>query len=135
MLNIIFHLYKNDITLYERKNIIQEVIEFHRENGGYKTEINNLWQVKKALQSISPSYIKNPKTGYWQFIFNEETDYNSFYNPKKKNNLTAYSNSDIKNIKKGWIYFYYYPSYKELSEFKNEVNSQEPPYQKNHLYS
>lgn len=126
IVEIIFHLYKNDMTLYERKHIVQEVVDFHRENGGDETESNNPTQVKKALQSISSSYIKNPKVGYWQFMINEETDYNSFYNPKKKNNLTSYtpqssSNNYTENIKEGWIYFYYYPSYKELSKFKNEV--------------
>lgn len=60
-------------------------------------------------------------------MINDETDYNSFYNPKKKNNLISYekyqsSSNDYKeNLKEGWIYFYYYPSYKELSKLKNEI--------------
>lgn len=52
IVEIIFPVYKCDNALYERKNIVQEEVDFHRENGGDETESNNPTQVKKAYNLL-----------------------------------------------------------------------------------
>ena len=127
VVEIIFYLYQNNSIVMSRQDISSEVFKFHLENYGANGDSNKIHQVKKALADINTSFYKNLRTGYYEFLINDETNFDDFYSPVKKtrnaskNQIKNINNSlDILNIKDGWVYFYYFPAYKELASYKNE---------------
>ncbi len=125
IIEIIIFLYKNNNEIHERKKIVDYIISFHRDNGGLISEVNIVQSVKKALQSISDLYVKNPSYGYWQFFISDDTTYEKLYKTKINKSVTNENKAtllekDSLNIKKGWVYFYYFPTYKEFSLIKKE---------------
>lgn len=121
---IIFHLYKNNNLVISRQDISNEVFRFHIENHGADGNSNKIGQVKKALADINESFYKNRRTGYYEFLIDNETKFEDFYSPKKIKKLSdkkINNKLDSLNIKEGWVYFYYFPAYKELASYKKET--------------
>lgn len=123
---IIFYLYRNNNIVISRQDISNDVFRFHLENKGADGGSNKIHQVKKALADINTSFYKNLRTGYYEFLINAETKFENFYSPvkniKNSSDKKVKSNLDSLNIKEGWVYFYYFPAYRELALHKNEKN-------------
>lgn len=123
IVEIIVYLYRNNNEIHERKQLIDNIVKFHNNNGGVNSDTNIAQSVKKALQSISSDYIKNKAYGCWQFFIDDKLSYEKIYKPKTNKNIekkVGNLGKDKLNIKNGWVYFYYFSTYKELSVFKKE---------------
>lgn len=124
---IIFEVYKNNNNIIGRSDIINAVFYFHTKNGGASGVPDKTLQIKKALSDINTLYYKKVRTGFYEFLINENTLFEDFYTPKRRNRKSdsdsinnTISKYDSINLKEGWVYFYYYPTYKDYSILKNE---------------
>lgn len=129
VVEIIFYIYGENKKIVSRLDIANEVFDFHIKNNGLSGDSNQIHQVKKALSDINTSFYKKVRTGYYEFLIDEKTKLEDFYKPQRNNRNnyqdTKSINHDLKNIsnidiKDGWVYFYYFPTYKKYAELKNE---------------
>lgn len=124
---ILYKIYINNLDIQSIKSIRNTVAGFHELNGGIYQTSKIIAQTKKGMQNINKKYLDNINPGNWRFKFDDNISFNDFYTPEKKDKKSTYDPADLTvsftgsiNMKDGWVYFYYFPSYKKLAEINNE---------------
>lgn len=116
---------------FQRQTAIDEVYKFHSENGGLAGNAKSAAQVFKATtQKYLKPYMENVARGLWRLryepfegaaVFQEDSFIELYEESKADNPMeTAFVVDEVIGVGDGSVYVYYYPTYKQLAELKNE---------------
>ena len=104
---------------FSRRAAVDEIVNYHKANGGSLAKESYVPAFKKAVQSLKNKGIENVGYGVWRLQFVEkDKEIEILPSPGSDANQVSYEADKVIGKGKRAVYVYYYDTYKELALLK-----------------